>query len=62
MAAMSSDAVLDLDRTATARGGRDASHYGAIFAVHTTLANPVVIVLLVLVVAGGLLLRRRRGS
>lgn len=41
--------------------GWEATRYGAILAVHTTLANPFVIAVLVLAVAVVLLLRRRRG-
>ncbi len=62
MAAVSKEAVVDHWDTRPGVGDWESARLGAMFAVHTTLANPFVIALVVLVIAGVLLLgRRRRG-
>ena len=61
MAAISTEAVVEpTTQTGAAVDGWEPNRYGAILAVHTTLANPFVIALLVVVIASALLLRHRR--
>lgn len=60
MAANPAEVVAAPRRTAGFVEGREATRYGAMLAVHTTLANPFAIAVLVLVIGGVLLLRRQR--